>query len=154
MVYHEGRAYRVDRALLKESGAGADGMLVTFSTTICPLCGAARNGESPETCHVCHSPLGSADITRDLYKIGNVGTRAIERITANDEERQRQGFDIQTTFAFDHIPDRHKRELRDGYGEIFSAEFAPAALVRRINRRLRRRRDQQSAGFMIDPRSG
>jgi Lhr-like helicase len=154
LVYHEGRAYRVDRALLNETGAGAEGLLTTFSTTICPVCGSGHDGEAPESCHVCRHPLSGADITHALHRIENVGTKAVERITANDEERQRQGFDIQTTFSFAGATDIHHRQLRDEEGEILSAEFAPAALVRRINRGLRRRKDVHAVGFLIDPRSG
>ena len=100
LVYHEGRAYRVDRALLKEAGGGQDGNLPTFSTAICSMCGAAHDGEPPDECHVCRHPLSGANITRELYRIENVGTRQVERITANDEERRRQGYDLQTTFSF------------------------------------------------------
>jgi len=153
LVYHEGQAYIVDRALLKETGSGADGRLPTFSTAICPHCGGAHDGEPPERCHVCDLPMSGSRITRDLYKIENVGTRRQERITANDEERQRQGFDIQTTFSFQRDAIQ-QRQLLDTEGEILSAEFAPVALVRRINRGLRRRKDEHSVGFLIDPRSG
>ena len=48
LVYHEGRAYRVDRALLKEAGGGQDGCLPTFSTALCPECGAGHDGEPPD----------------------------------------------------------------------------------------------------------
>ena len=34
LVYHEGRAYRVDRALLKDVGGGDQGLLPTFSTDL------------------------------------------------------------------------------------------------------------------------
>ena len=91
LVYHEGRAYRVDRALLKEVGGGPEGLLSTFSTSTCPVWGAGHDGEPPESCHVCKHPLSGADIIRDLHRIDNVGTRQVERITANDEERRRQG---------------------------------------------------------------
>jgi hypothetical protein len=104
LVYHERRAYRVDRALLKEAGSGPNGDLPTFSTSICPLCGAGHEGEAPEDCHVCRHPLDGSHIIRQLHRIENVGTREAERITANDEERRRQGFDLQTTFSFAHHP--------------------------------------------------
>jgi hypothetical protein len=78
----------------------------------------------------------------------------VERITANDEERRRQGYDLQTTFSFHGASSVTSRELEDGLGEILSAAFAPAALVRRINRGLRRRKDQSTIGFWIDPKSG
>lgn len=154
LVYHEGRAYRVDRALLKEAGGGADGRLPTFSTALCPRCGAAHDGEPPEQCHVCSHPLSGANVTRELYRIENVGTRQVERITANDEERRRQGYDLQTTFSFRDSNDVRTRVLEAEDREILSASFAPAALVRRINRGLRRRKDESSIGFMIDPKSG
>ena len=42
---------------------------------------------------------------RNVLRIDNVETVPAERITANDEERQHQGFEIQTVFAW---------PLRDG----------------------------------------
>lgn len=154
LVYHEGRAYRVDRALLKEAGGGQDGNLPTFSTAICPMCGAGHDGEPPEECHVCRHPLSGANITRELHRIENVGTRQVERITANDEERRRQGYDLQTTFSFQDPGNVASRLIEDSTGEIIAADFAPAALVRRINKGLRRRKDQSEIGFWIDPKSG
>ena len=154
LVYHEGRAYRVDRALLKEVGGGPDGNLPTFSTSICPMCGAGHDGEPPEECHVCRHPLSGADIIRELHRIENVGTRQVERITANDEERRRQGYDLQTTFSFHRVSGVKSRVIEDATGQILSARFASAASVRRINKGLRRRKDQSAIGFWIDPKSG
>lgn len=155
LVYHEGRAFRVDRAMLREAGSGPQGRLVTFSTALCPECGAGHDGEPPENCHVCGHALGHAQVTRDLYRIDNVATRPVERITANDEERRRQGFEIQTTF---HMPDGRGRSvvrlIDDESSEVAVGHFASAAQIRRINRGLRRRRDEAEVGFLIDPRSG
>ena len=154
LVYHEGRAYRVDRALLEEAGGGQVGNLPTFSTAICPMCGAGHDSQPPEQCHVCRHPLSGANITCNLHRIENVGTRQVERITANDEERRRQGYDLQTTFSFHNASGIKSGVLEDALGEIIAADFAPAALVRRINRGLRRRKDASSIGFVIDPKSG
>jgi hypothetical protein len=154
LVYHEGRAYRVDRALLKEAGGGPDGQLPTFNVAVCPSCGAYHDGEAPEECHVCRHPLSNADLIQRLHRIDNVGTRQAERITANDEDRRRQGFDLQTTFSFHRATGCATRVLQDGAGEIAAATFAPAATVRRINKGLRRRRDEADIGFWIDPKSG
>ena len=82
LVYHEGRAFRVDRALLKDAGDGPDGMLTTQSRAICKTCGAGHHGEHPEKCHVCGSALGGAILAHNLYRIENVGTRPAERITS------------------------------------------------------------------------
>lgn len=154
LVYHEGRAYRVDRALLKEAGGGPEGQLPTFSVAICPACGAGHDGEPPEECHVCRQPLSGADLIQKLHRIDNVGTRQAERITANDEDRRRQGFELQTTFSFRHATGVSARVLSDDLGDIAIATFAPAASVRRINKGLRRRKDLSDIGFWIDPKSG
>lgn len=154
LVYHEGRAYRVDRALLKEAGGGPEGHLPTFSTSICSACGASHDGETPENCTVCGHSLGASDITRQLYRIENVGTKPAERITANDEDRRRQGFDLQTTFSFQGERNIVTRLVRDDDGDLLKISFAPAALVRRINKGLRRRKDENEIGFVIDPKSG
>lgn len=154
LVYHEGRAYRVDRAMLGSSGT-PDGKLVTFAASICPACGAGHDEETREACHVCGHPLAAAHLTRDLFRVDNVATRPIERITANDEERRRQGFDLQTTFRMPEDRGRQDVELVDGEdAPLAILTFASAATIRRINRGLRRRRDEAEIGFLIDPRTG
>lgn len=154
LVYHEGRAYRVDRALLG-AGGSADGRLVTFATTICPACGAGHDEEDRESCHLCGHALARAHMTRDLFRIDNVGTRPTERITANDEERRRQGFDLQTTVHMPADASRMDVGLLDAAGApLATVTFAPAARIRRINRGLRRRRDEAEIGFLINPRTG
>jgi hypothetical protein len=37
---------------------------------------------------------------RNLYRIETVETVPVERISINDEDRQRQGFELQTTYRF------------------------------------------------------
>ena len=155
LVYHEGRAYRVDRAMLRETGGGADGRLPTFATAVCPACGAGHDGEPPENCHVCSHALSKPHLTRDLYRIDNVATHPVERITTNDEERRRQGFDLQTTFQMPQGQGRTEVELIDAENvPLATITFAAAAAIRRINRGLRRRRDEMEMGFLIDPRTG
>lgn len=154
LVYHEGRAYRVDRALLKEVGSGPEGRLPTFSVAICPMCGAGHDGEPPEECHVCQHPLSHADMIQELHRIDNVGTKQAERITANDEDRRRQGFELQTTFSFERTSGMSIRSLADEYGQVMTATFAQASTVRRINKGLRRRQDEADIGFWIDSKSG
>lgn len=155
LVYHEGRAYRVDRAMLREAGSGPEGRLVTFSTALCPECGAGHDGEAPENCHVCGHALSQAHLSRDLYRIDNVATQPVERITANDEDRRRQGFEIQTTFQMPVGQGRAIVRLLDGNdADVATVHFASAARIQRINKGLRRRRDEAEVGFLIDPRSG
>ena len=124
LVYHEGRAYRVVRAMLSlshQASATADVHLPTKTVRICKACGAGHCNDEASLCHACGASLGDAEIVNHIYRIENVATQPAERITANDEERQRQGFELQTTFEWavrDHARDARKGVALDSEGEI------------------------------------
>ena len=161
LVYHEGRAYRVVRAILplerKDGGAAADVQLPTKAVRICKSCGAAHFDDHASTCHGCERPLGDAERVKNIFRIENVATYPAERITANDEERQRQGFELQTTFewkgregGFDVL----RGTTADADGEIVRLAYGPGATITRLNKGLRRRANRTELGFRIDPISG
>lgn len=158
LIYHEGRAYRVMKAKLPPEAREGDGSeLATRDIYICGTCGAAHDGEV-ERCHACDAPMsGETPIQRTL-RIDNVETAPAERITANDEERVRQGFDIQTVFSWPRSQNGQLRltsaEFRCGDTPLLALQYANGADISRINKGLRRRRDQTVHGFHIDPRSG
>ena len=160
LVYHEGRAYRVVRALLslgQRDAATPDVQLPTKSVRICTECGAGHFDDQASMCHACGASLGSADIVNHVYRIENVATQPAERITANDEERQRQGFELQTTFEWavrDHELDVRNATASDTRGEIVRLAYGPGATITRLNKGLRRRADKKTLGFKIDPVSG
>ncbi|MEY9189147.1 DEAD/DEAH box helicase [Bradyrhizobium ottawaense] len=157
LIYHEGRAYRVVKAKLPPEVRTGDGSeLATRDIYICSNCGASHDGEV-ERCQACGSQMaGEVPIQRTL-RIDNVEAAPAERITANDEERVRQGFDIQTVFSW---PKRDGRtqiteaEFRCEETSILNLQYANSAEISRINKGLKRRAKQTVFGFYIDPRSG
>jgi hypothetical protein len=160
LVYHEGRAFRVVRAMLSLQSTGtapADVKVPTKSVRICIECGAGHWAEGASTCHACGTPLGDAEVVKDTYRIENVSTLPTERITANDEERQRQGFELQTTFEWatrDHALDVRRGSAVDANGAVVTLSYGAGATITRLNKGLRRRRSRTQLGFMIDPVSG
>ncbi len=160
LVYHEGRAFRVVRAMFSlnhQASATADVRLPTKMVRICKACGAGHWTDEASMCHACSASLGDAEIVNHTYRIENVSTLPAERITANDEERQRQGFELQTTFEWalrDHALDVRKGVALDAEGEIARLAYGPGATITRLNKGLRRRKDRTKLGFMIDPVSG
>ena len=155
-IYHEGRAYRVVRAQIPSSDRESSGELRTNSIWLCRSCGA-RHTKQPEACHACGSKEGWRAIDA-VKRIETLGTRPAEHITANDEERQRQGFEVVTTFSW---PERRgqisvlRAELRDERGEaIGTIAYASAATIQRLNLGLRRRQNPGMYGFKIDPATG
>lgn len=157
LIYHEGRAYRVVKAKLPPEARTSDGSeLATKDVFICSNCGACHEGEV-ERCHACHSPMASEVPVQRTLRIDNVEAAPADRITANDEERVRQGFDIQTVFSWPRRDGRVQiieAEVRCGEASIFALQYANSAEISRINKGLKRRRNQTVFGFNIDPRSG
>lgn len=157
LIYHEGRAYRVLKAKLPPEVRQGDGSeLATKDIYICPNCGACHEGEV-ERCHGCDTHMaGEVPIKRTL-RIDNVEAAPTERITANDEERVRQGFDIQTVFSWPRkdgqIQVTNAEFVCEGTG-IFALQYANSAEISRLNKGLKRRKDQTVFGFNIDPRTG
>ena len=157
LIYHEGRAYRVMKAKLPPEVRTGDGAeLATRDIFICSNCGACHDSEV-ERCHACNSPMAGETPVQRTLRIDNVEAAPAERITANDEERVRQGFDIQTVFAW---PKRDGRaqvteaEFRCEEVSVLNLQYGNSAEISRINKGLKRRANQTVFGFPIDPRSG
>ncbi|WP_375210992.1 DEAD/DEAH box helicase [Hyphococcus sp.] len=157
LIYHEGRAYRVLKAKLPPEVREGDGAeLATKDIFICPNCGASHEGEV-ERCHACNASMAGEVPVRSTLRIDNVEAAPAERITANDEERVRQGFEIQTVFSWPMLDGRlqiTEAEFNCGEKSILSLQYANSAEISRINKGLKRRREKTLLGFNIDPRTG
>ncbi len=160
LVYHEGRTYRVMRVRLGGQTEGASpeaGQLPVQEVRICRCCGASHFEAHHNECHACGEGLGDAMMVRSLLRIEHVDTRPTQRITADDEERQRQGFELITTFRW---PERggsisvQTVPVDDAAGPILVMQYAASATVTRINLGLRRRKERRVHGFHINPRTG
>jgi Lhr-like helicase len=158
LIYHEGRAFRVYKAKLSPENRTADGgKLSTATLYVCDACGAAHQNDEPNRCHACGASMSSTDAIRNVLRIDNVETLPAERITANDEERQRQGFDIQTVFTWprrDGVLDVASATAADPDGTVLQLDYGSGASISRLNKGLRRRREKSILGFGIDPATG
>jgi superfamily II DNA/RNA helicase len=158
LIYHEGRAYRVYKAKLPAGVRNQEGgRLVTGTIYVCDECGAGHEQDEPERCHACGAPISGIHPVRNVLRIDNVETRPAERITANDEDRQRRGFEIQTIFAWprrEGVIDTAAAIATDSDGPILRLDYAAGARISRLNKGLRRRRQKSILGFGIDPATG
>ena len=160
LVYHEGRTYRVVKVRLGGTSEGvrpAEGQLPVLEVHVCRTCGAGHFENHHNHCHACGTSLAGSLIVRSLLRIEHVDTRPTQRITADDEERQRQGFELITTFRWPErggtLDVRTVRALDDA-GDILAMQYASSATVSRLNLGLRRRKQKFVHGFHINPVTG
>lgn len=168
LIYHQGRMFRVTRAKLSISGADQTAVgarLPTLNALVCSECGYGHMGkpESPDpkqnVCDHCQAPLDSAESgIQKLYRIETVETEPVQRISVNEEERQRQGFDIITTFQFlpgiGGKPEKSETAIRVNGDVIAHMSYSNAAAIWRINKGWRRRKNKNQLGFFINPLDG
>lgn len=167
LIYHRGKTFRVVRAKIdKATGQiSADTNLPTESIKICANCGCGcmvsveAEDNTSNVCANCGALLTDTGIINNLYRIEAVETKPVERISINDEERRRQGFEIQTAYQF--LPGSsgfiniEKKTVANGEGkELASLVYSPSARIWKINKGWRRRKDKESCGFSINPMTG
>ena len=92
----------------------------------------------------------------NLYKVEAVETRRMERITVRDEERTRQGYDVQTCFGYNPTDkERTEVQLKDENGTLMATlTYGASATIWKINKGWKRRKDQATFGFIIDNKTG
>ena len=161
-IYHEGSTYRVARAMLsidEVADTSSKRMLPVRQVIICSQCGYGHFGaeRDSECCVRCDSRLTDARKILNLFRIEQVSTRRVNRITSDAEERQRQGYEMITTYRFaakDGVPlvDSFRYVLNDQV--LLEVEYGPTATLWRVNLGWRRRREKSIYGFNVDPNTG
>jgi ATP-dependent helicase YprA (DUF1998 family)/very-short-patch-repair endonuclease len=162
IIYHEGSTYRVKRAILTirdEGSVSTTAHLPVQKARLCPACGYGHFGDQSEyeRCVQCSGSLANGRRLGTLYRIDQVATRRAERITSDEEERQRHGYDMITTLRYASEDGKRREEattFTEGGETLLNMHFGPAATLWRINLGWRRRRDKSVYGFTIDVNTG
>ena len=100
IIYHEGATYQVDRITLPMR---EDGESVPLDkAALCDQCGYMHmsEGAPPDRCVSCGAILGIGCELNNLLEMKTVHTRRRDRITSNEEERRKGGFEVQTRYTF------------------------------------------------------
>lgn len=157
VVYHEGSRYLVERVMMPPSAMQDGGQLTTSLIKLCTECGYIHSGDSAETadtCERCSAKLEAKAVLANLFRLEGVSLRRRDRITCDEEERMRQGYEIRTGIRFDGRPGEQlsqKAEIKGSDGELIaSLTYAPTATIWRINIGWNRRKDKSDIGYKLD----
>lgn len=154
LIYHEGARYEVNRVQVPLSASGQATVDLSEARR-CQACGYHHDRQAGlDVCENCGEELGAA--TYGLMQLTTVYTRRRERISSDEEERRRAGFELQTSYRFSAHGARAGKLVAEVSDETGLAELAygDTAEVRVTNRGRRRRKDPSEVGFYLDPVKG
>ncbi len=163
IIYHEGSQYRVRKVMLgvrDQTGPEANGaQLPVRMARMCPVCGYGHFGDQlqMERCAACGKLLEGGLTLPNLYRVENVSTRRATRITSDEEERARQGYEMLTTLQYaeeNGVPQVVKTSFTLDGAALATTHYGPAATVWRMNLGWKRRKEKTIYGFNIDPNTG
>ncbi len=157
IIYHEGSRYSIHKVNLavSENGEG----LATQRAKQCPNCGyyhPITEGDGLDLCERCNAPL--SETLFSLFRLQNVSTRRRDRISSDEEERQRQGFELRTAVRFQELisgqPATSTARLMVENRAVAEITYAASATLWRLNLGWRRRTDPNDKGFWLDVERG
>lgn len=155
LIYHEGARYEVERVQIPQ-GATAGGTLQTEEARRCGACGYHHTPQAgTDVCDLCGAELGPR--TYGLLRLQTVFTRRRERISSDEEERRRAGYELEVSYRFqDHgeRPGRVDATARADDTSLLSMTYGDSAVIRVANVGRRRRKEPDVRGYFLDTLTG
>lgn len=154
LIYHEGARYQVTRiSLPRQEGGDGAGEVTLSEAKVCEACGTHHlEPKAFDVCESCGTTLPTA--WKQLLQLQTVITRRRERISADEEERNRVGYEVRTTYRF--VPKAaHSGKLTahatSPEGDpILELAYGDSAEIRVTNLGRRTRKDVDRHGFWLD----
>jgi ATP-dependent helicase YprA (DUF1998 family) len=151
LIYHEGQMHRVRSAILPPSGIQQR----LRKAKLCRSCGCAHSGEEYDNSHCSHCGTEmtgtNTDMPQHLFALAAVRASRQERISSEDEERQRLGYFTSTHFR-EVGSFRREAKVINGESAILELVCLRSAELWRINHGWKQQRDR--TGFSINDRTG
>lgn len=155
VIYHEGSRYLINKVIMSIQD---DDSLETNRAKICDRCGYLHpiaDAAGPDNCELCGAHL-PPELTQ-LFRLRNVSTKRRDRISSDEEERLRLGYDLLATIRFaEHgkgLSFRAATIEHDGK-TLAKLTYGDSATIWRINLGWRRRRNRTQYGFLLDREQG
>ncbi|MFO7279561.1 MAG: DEAD/DEAH box helicase [Thermoanaerobacterales bacterium] len=159
LIYHEGARYRINRVILPVGDMqDEDGTLVTRQAKRCEHCGYLHPIDTPpgpDVCERCGHQLPAP--LPNLFRLQNVSTVRRDRITSDEEERQRKGYEVISGVRFakrNGEPSVREATVTVDGEPLFRLAYGDTTTIWRINLGWRRRKVKERLGFVLDVERG
>ena len=152
VLYYEGNKYQINKTRIPVKG------VVYNQIATCHYCGYFHNGEDyhRNTCINCGQKLSQDDkgnpakLTQVL-EMDNAIARKTNRITCDEEERLKYGYNLTTHFQYAREKQRIGKVVAEDGSELLCLSYGETAEILRINRGLTKSNER---GFKFDTASG
>lgn len=153
VLYYEGNKYQINKTRIPVKG------VVYNQIATCHHCGYFHQGKdfnTKEMCANCGTKLASderGNLTKltQVLEMDNAIARKTNRITCDEEERLKYGYDLVTHFQYAREKQRTVKVLSGDGTELLRLSYGETADILRINRGLTKSKE---IGFRLDTASG
>jgi hypothetical protein len=156
LIYHEGSRYEVNRIQLPRATGSDPRAVETEEARRCHACGYHHPiAVGTDVCDSCGEQLGAK--TYGLLRLQTVFTRRRERISSDEEERRKSGFELEISYRFQDHGSRPGSVTADVVADgktWLTMTYADSATIRMSNVGRRRRKDPSDRGFWLDLAQG
>lgn len=149
-IYHNGQSYQVDRINTTDIEANLQKAKISKTTGYFMIGDEYNRETDPITGHSLSGESG--DILHGLLEMAETSTRTMYRISCEEEERTRTGFDISTYFSLPEAIETYTRIKVKSAGEnLLDILYLPTAKIVQVNKGWRRSQEDQ---FIVDKNNG
>ncbi len=156
IIYHEGSRYLINRVIMPVTDDGDEPL--TAQIKQCHHCGYVHPIKAGVDYDLCQRCGMSLDLSlQSLLRLQNVVTKRRDRISADEENRLRLGYEIRTGVRFserDGKLDIRTASVRCQERDIARLSYAQTATLWRINLGWTRRDKKHQHGFVLDIERG
>lgn len=149
IIYHEGAKYMINRVLMPV-GTSEENAHYLGQAQSCDNCGYVYQGVQHDLCERCQASLRNT--IHNMMMMQNVETVKRFRISSEEEDRFRQGFEILTRYHFNSTPQTTRAQTDNAV--LFDLTYASTATIWRINLGKARRKNKNEKGFVLDLERG
>lgn len=158
LVYHEGSRYLINKVILPPREEGRADQLPTQRAKLCDSCGylnPVNASGGPDLCERCETKLPPP--LHQLFRLQNVSTKRRDKISSDEEERMRLGFEIKTAVRLSEKDGRllcRTATVEHDDAVVARLTYGQTARLWRINYGWTRRKTKEDRGFVIDIERG
>ena len=150
IVYHNGQSYQIERLNTTDIESKRTNAKVATAS------GYIMMGEEfkRETCPITGDNLnnGGGELLYRLVEMGETSAKPMQRISCEEEERRKNGYEIGTYFSLPQgLAGCDKLHVVSGGEELLKIYYMPTATITQVNKTMRRSNAEQ---FYIDKHYG